>query len=45
MKLLLTLALLAAGYAAAATYELPDDSIYVNLASNRTTVGLNGTYY
>ena len=45
MKLLLTLALLAAGYAAAATYELPADSIYVNLASNRTTVGLNGTYY
>ena len=42
---LLALAFIFASVARAATYDLPDPNIYVNLASNRTTVGLNDIYY
>jgi hypothetical protein len=45
VKGLILAALLFAGAAQAEEFTLPDPSIYVNLASNRTTVGLNGVYY
>lgn len=44
--LLLAVMALAAGYASAATtVNLPDPTVYVNLASGRTTVGIAGKYY
>ncbi len=45
MKTILAFALLAAGTAFAGTISLPDPSVYVNLVSNRTTVGIAGVYY
>lgn len=43
--LLLVLTALFASVALAATIDLPDPSVYVNLKSNHTTVGINGKYY
>ncbi len=46
MKNLALLALLVSTAAlAATTYSLPDPAVYVNLQSNRTTIGIDGVYY